>query len=354
VEVLFNHLKKRRAPMNTTTYGLDIAKQVFQLYWVELETGQIFNRRFSRDQLIRFLATRAAGRVALEACGGAHWWARKLTQLGHEAVLIHPSYVRPFVQTNKTDAADARAICMAAQQPGMRTVAAKTEGQQAILGLHRIRSGLIDSRTRDINQIRGLLSEYGLSFKRGRRSVMKELQVRIAEIEMSVPGLIWQSIQRQISRLGELENDIAKLDLAISQWMKGSPEALRVEAMAGVGPLTATALVAVMGDPGTFRSGRAFAASLGLVPRQTGTGGKVRLGGISKRGDPYLRKLLVHGARVVVTCAKERPQWIEELLKRRPVNVVIVALANKMARIAWALLAHGKQYEHDHVSVRPA
>ena len=180
--------------MNATTYGLDIAKSVFQLYWVDPESGEIFNRRFSRDQLIRFLSNREPGRVALEACSGAHWWARKIASLGHQAILLHAKYVRPFVQTNKTDAADARAIWTAAQQPGMRTVAIKSEAQQAILSLHRIRSALVDTRTRQVNQIRGLLGEYGLQFRYGRKALMNELSARIAEIEQTVPPLIWRAL----------------------------------------------------------------------------------------------------------------------------------------------------------------
>ncbi|VWC78529.1 transposase [Burkholderia lata] len=339
--------------MNATTYGLDIAKSVFQLYWVNPQSGEIFNRRFSRDQLIRFLSQREPGRVVLEACGGAHWWARKIISLGHQAVLLHPKYVRPFVQTNKTDAADARAIWTTAQQPGMRTVAIKTEAQQAILSLHRIRSALVDTRTRLVNQIRGLLGEYGLGFRYGRKAFMNELSVRMPEIEQAVPALIWRALQHQLAHLRQLEADITETERENLHWMKANPAAQMLAAINGIGPLTATATVAVMGSPNTFRSGRAFAASLGLVPAQTGTGGKVRLGGITKRGDPYLRKLLIHGARIVVTRSKQRPAWVDALLSRRPVNVAIVALANKMARIAWALLAHGQVYDPKHVSTRP-
>ena len=339
--------------MNATTYGLDIAKSVFQLYWVDPGSGEVFNRRFSRDQLIRFLSNREPGRVALEACSGAHWWARKIVSLGHQAILLHAKYVRPFVQTNKTDAADARAIWTAAQQPGMRTVAIKSEAQQAILSLHRIRSALVDTRTRQVNQIRGLLGEYGLHFRRRRKALMNELRARIAEIEQTVPPLIWRALQRQMAHLRQLETDIAEAERENLNWMKADPDAQTLATINGIGPLTATATVGVMSSPDTFRSGRTFAASLGLVPAQTGSGGKIRLGHISKRGDPYLRKLFIHGARIVVTRSKQRPEWVEALLKRRPVNVVIVALANKMARTAWALLAHGQTYDRQHVSVRP-
>lgn len=340
--------------MNATTYGLDIAKAVFQMYWVDGQSGEICNRKFRREQLIQFLATRAPGRVAMEACGGAHWWARKIESLGHQVVLLHAKYVRPFVKTNKTDAADAQAIWTASQQAGMRTVAIKSVDQQAILSLHRIRSGLVATRTRETNQIRGLLAEYGLSFRYGRKALMNELKARMAEIEEVVPELVWRALLRQLEQLQQVELGINEAERENLLWLKSSPQAKKLDAIAGVGPLTATATVAVMGSPKAFRSGRAFAASLGLVPRQSGTGGKVKLGGISKRGDPYLRQLLIHGARMIVTHSRQRPQWVEELLKRRPVNVVVVALANKMARTAWALLAHNRSYDREFVSERPS
>jgi transposase len=346
-------LEVRRAQMNATSYGLDIAQTVFQMYWVDVDTGEIWNRKFRRDQLIQFLSNRAPGRVALEACGGAHWWARKIQSLGHEVVLLHAKYVRPFVKTNKTDSADAEAIWTAARQPGMRTVAMKSEEQQAILSLHRVRSGLVATRTRETNQLRGLLAEYGLHFRYGRTALMNELKVRMAEIEKTVPALVWRAVLRQLEQLRHVEHGIAEAERDNLLWMRSNPQARALEAIQGVGPLTATAAVAVMGSPQAFRSGRAFAASLGLVPRQNGTGGKVRLGGISKRGDPYLRQLFIHGARIVVTRSKEPPQWVEELLKRRPTNVAVVALANKMARTAWALLAHNRAYDRKFVSERP-
>lgn len=339
--------------MNATTYGLDIAKSMFQMYWVEIETGEIHNRRFTRNQLIQFLANRPTGRVVLEACAGAHWWARKITSLGHQAELIHPRYVKPFVQTNKTDAADARAIWIAAQQPGIRRVAIKTEEQQALLGLHRIRSELVDSRTRQINQIRGLLGEYGLHFRHGRKAAMTEISARLSEIEQALPASLWRIVSRQLTRLQQLDQEILAAEKEIGQWLANYPAAQTVSAIPGIGPLTATALVAVMGSAQAFRSGRAFASSLGLVPSQRGSGGKVHLGHISKRGDPYLRKLLVHGARVVLTCSKKHPPWADQLLIRRPTNVVVVALANKMARTAWALLAHGRKYDPGYVSAKP-
>jgi transposase len=339
--------------MNATTYGLDVAKEVFQMYWVDAQTGEIANRRFRRDELIAFLGNRPAGRVALEACGSAHWWARKIKALGHEVVLLHARFIRPFVQTNKTDAADARAIWTAVQQPGMRTVAAKTEDQQTMLGLHRMRSLLIKFRTMQVNQLRGLLYEFGVSFRAGRVAGLAEMRARMAELEDVLPGAMFNALHDQLRRIDGIGQDIDQLEKQISAWHKQEAACRAIAEVPGIGRLTATALVATMGDAKTFRSGREFASFLGLVPRQSGTGGKIRLGSISRRGDPYLRSLLIHGARSVLCHAKVPTPWQEAIQQRRPANVVAVALANKMARTAWALLAHGSAYEKNHVSVKP-
>lgn len=340
--------------MNATTYGLDIAKRVFQLYWVEAETGEIVSRRFSRQALIEFLGQRAPGRVALEACGSAHWWARKLMALGHEVMLMHAKFIRPFVQTNKTDAADARAIWTAAQQPGMRTVAPKSEDQQAALGLHRMRALLVKMRTMQINQLRGLCYEYGISFKAGRQAGLAEIRARLDEVEEAVPGLLFSALREQLERIATLDQDIAKLEQRLVSWQKEQQACRKVAAIPGIGMLTATALVATIGDARVFKSGRELSAFLGLVPRQTGSGGKLRLSGISKRGDTYLRTLLIHGARVVLCRARDKGPWCERLRQRRPANVAAVALANKMARTAWALLVGDGTYKKDHAVVRTA
>lgn len=340
--------------MNATTYGLDVAKRVFQMYWVDAQTAEIVNRRFGRDELIGFLAQRPAGRVALEACGSAHWWARRIQALGHEVVLLHAKFIRPFVQTNKTDAADARAIWTAAQQPEMRTVAAKTEDQQAMLSLHRMRALLIKFRTMQVNQLRGLLYEFGVTFRAGRLAGLAEIRARLAELEDTLPAAMLGSLQDQLQRIDGLEHDIDRLEQRMGTWQKQEAACRAISAVPGIGTLTATALVAMMGDATTFKSGREFAAYLGLVPRQSGTGGKIRLGSISKRGDPYLRTLLIHGARSVLYHAKVPTTWQTAIQARRPANVAAVALANKMARTAWAILAHGRAYQKDYVSVKPA
>ena len=340
--------------MNATTYGLDVAKRVFQMYWVEAQTGEVMNRRFGRDELIAFLAQRPVGRVALEASGSGHWWARKIKALGHEAVLLHAKFIRPFVQTNKTDAADARAIWTAAHQPEMRTVAAKTEDQQAVLSVHRIRALLVKFRTMQVNQLRGLLYEFGVTFRAGRQAGLGEIRARMAELEDALPGVMLSSLQEQLRRIDALEQEIDRLEKRISTWHKQEAACRAIAEVPGIGKLTATALVATIGEAKAFKSGRELASFLGLVPRQSGTGGKIRLGSISKRGDPYLRTLLIHGARSVMYHAKEPTPWQRGIAARRPANVATVALANKMIRTAWAILAHGRAYQKDYVSAKAA
>jgi transposase len=337
--------------MDATTYGLDVSKRVFQMYWVDPQTGEIANRRLGRDELIQFLARRPAGRVAIEACGSGHWWARKIKALGHQVVLLHAKFIRPFVQTNKTDAADARAIWTAVQQPGMRTVAAKSEEQQAMLSLHRMRAQLVKFRTMQVNQLRGLLYEFGVTLRAGRQAGLSEMRGRMAELEDLLPGALMGSLQDQLRLIDTVEQDIAVLEDRIGAWHQQDAACRALAQVPGIGKLTATALVAMIGDARAFRSGREFAAFLGLVPRQSGTGGKIRLGSISKRGDPYLRTLLIHGARSVLYHAKTPTAWQAQLLARRPANVAAVAMANKMARTAWAVLAHDRPYCKNYVSM---
>ena len=341
--------------MNTTTYALDTAKTVFQLYWIE-PSGKCFNRRFTRSKLLEFLAKREPGRVALEACAGSHWWARQLRSLGHEPVLLHARYVRPFVQTNKTDAADAKAIWTAAQQPGMRTVTPKSEAQQCVLTVHAMRRLRIKMRTMLVNQLRAMLAEFGICFQRGRQAGLHEIVQSLSDIEQRVPPILFEAVHQQLHSLEGLDQEIAEYDRQITAWGRQDRACQVISTIPGIGMLTATALVATIGDARTFKSGRQLAAFLGLVPSQTGTGGKVRLGGISKRGDPYLRTLLIHGARVVLSHLRRKNEdgWSLALAERRPTNVVAVAMANKTVRTVWALLAHDRTYDRDYVSVRPA
>ena len=330
---------------NRTIVGVDIAKQVFQLYWVDVETGEEMNLRLARGRFLTHFANRVSCLVAMEACGGSQHWARQLLALGHEVRILPAKRVCPFVRGNKDDTHDAQAIWTAVQQPGMRTVAVKAEAQQAVLALHRMRQQLVKFRTAQTNGLRGLLAEYGEVMPRGRTALRRDIPGALARVSQRLPGMAVDTLREQWARVLRLDDEIAVIERRLGHWHQGNEASRRVAEIPGVGVLSATAAVAAMGDPGAFRSGREFAAWLGLVPRHTGTGGHIRVLGISKRGDPYLRTLLIHGARSVYCRARARPAWASQLAGRRPQNVAIVALANKMARTMWALLAHDCAYE---------
>jgi len=338
--------------MRKTTYGLDLAKRVFQLHWVDIETGEIFRKSLVRAELVRFLARRTPGIVAMEACGSAHHWARTLQSVGHEVKLIATQFVRPFVKTNKTDSADAQAIWEAAQRPDMRFVSVKNQDQQAMLSLHRMRTQLVKMRTMQAHQIRGLMYEFGLIVSKGWKKLLSQAAPILADHEdCPVPGVLRGALIDQLATVRTMTEKIAGLERQIGGWQRSEAECQRIAAIPGVGMLTATAVIATVGEAKSFGSGREFAAFLGLVPRQSGTGGRVKLLGISKRGDPYLRTMLIHGARSALM-QQSRPgrtidPWLKELMARRPKNIVIVALANKMARTIWALLAHGRSFNRD-------
>jgi transposase len=336
--------------MKVTTIGLDLAKRVFQLHWVDVETGEICRRQLRRSQMAEFFANREPAIVAMEACGSAHYWARKLAAQGHEVRLIAGQFVRPFVKTNKTDVADAQAIWEAAQRPGMKFVSVKSEEQQAVLMLHRIRSQLLKMRNMQVQQLRGLLYEFGADLPAGRQAGMAQIPAELAALESTLPGLVIEAVRQQVTRIEALDKDMADLEKKLSRWRKENAAVKRLMAIPGVGILTATAAVAMIGDARAFRNGREFSAYVGLVPRQSGTGGRVKLLGISKRGDTYLRTLLIHGARSVIQRGREPDPWLANLLARRPHNAAVVALANKMARTIWALLAHERTYEKGYVA----
>jgi transposase len=345
-----NHSKDRGSTMNSTTYGLDLAKKVFQVHWVEPDTGEVRRRTLSRPELSAFFARRSAGVVAMEACGSAHHWGRVLQSLGHQVRLIAAQFVRPFVKTNKTDAADAQAIWEAAQRPEMRFVALKSEEQQAILSLHRLRAQCVKMRTMQANQIRGLLYEFGVVVPLGWRCLLLQAAPLLADESRRVlPELLRRELLCQLEAIRSLTERLGQIDRAITSWQRREAQCQRLTQIPGVGPIIATAIVATVADAQSFRSGRQFAAFLGLVPRQTGTGGRVKLLGISKRGDPYLRTLLIQGARTVLIqqsrVGRTLDPWLKELLARRHNNVAVVALANKMARIMWALLAHRRDFD---------
>jgi transposase len=289
----------------------------------------------------------------MEACGGAHHWARQLAKMGHQVKLMAARFVKAFNIGNKSDPADARAIWLAVQQPG-KAVSVKTEGQQAVLSLHRMRQQLIKFRTMQANCLRGLLAEYGEVMGKGRCALDKAMPIVLAIVAERLPAVLIDTLREQWNGLSKLDEQIATIERRLRAWMKEDKASKSIAAIPGVGLLTATAAVATMGDPKSFRSGREFAAWLGLVPRQTGSGGKVILLGISKRGDTYLRTLLIHGARGVLYNSKDPGAWVERIGQRRPPNVVLVALANKMARTIWAILAHDRQYEPGFASMKSA
>jgi len=340
--------------MKRTTIGLDLAKRVFQVHSVDEQTGEITRGKLKREQVLEYFANRESSLVAMEACGSAHYWARQLVQLGHEVRLVSAQFVRPFVKANKTDAADAEAIWEAAQRPGMRYVALKSEEQQAVLGLHRVREVRVRMRVRLVNQLHGVMGEFGIALPKGWRVMLKRAGELLSEVEeCPVPGMLREALLDQLQQIRSLSEQIKVLERQIGAWQRRAEECQRLAEIPGVGLLTATAAVATMGKASSFKSGREFAAFLGLVPRQSGTGGRVKLLGISKRGDRYLRTLLIHGARTVLSwqCrpGHELDPWLKGLLSRRAPNVGAVALANKMARTIWALLAHGRTYQRGYV-----
>ena len=333
--------------------GLDIAKHVFQLHTVDMGTGEIINMQVKRAKVLEHFANRVACLIAIEACGGAHHWARELRALGHTVRLLHAKIVRPFVSGNKTDATDARAIWLAVQQPGVKFVGIKSTQQQATLTLHRQRELLMKMRTMQTNALRGLLYEFGATFAQGRNAVFKDIEAALDALSHSLPQMVADSLREQVLRIKAMSADMLAIEKRLGLQLKADKAMQRIAQIPGVGLLTATAAIATMGEASAFKSAREFCAWLGLVPKQTGTGGKVRLGGISKRGDTYLRTLLIHGARSVLSHAKQPGAWLEGLKTRRPANVVIVAQAAKMARTIWAVTAKEQDYQRSFKSVRP-
>ena len=339
--------------MDRTTYGLDIAKQVMQVHWVDSDTGEIGRKRLGRAKLAEFFAKIKPSRIVMEGCGSAHHWARVFGSLGHEVEMLPPAKVRPFVRGNKDDVADARAIWVAAQHSDIRRVPPKSCEQQAVMALHRTRQHWVSVRTATINAMRGLLYEFGVVLRGGRKAGLRALSEQRADIDAQLPASMRTLVDGQLQMLALVGDRVDQLEREIASLQRQFEGAATLRQVPGIGVLGSTALAATLGDGKAWRSGREFSASLGLVPAHSGTGGKVRIGHLSKRGDPYLRTLLIHGARSVIEHAKEKPRWLLELLARRPLNVAIVALANKMARTAWALVAHGRAYQRDWQNTRP-
>ena len=334
--------------MKITTTGIDLAKNVFQVHGVDERGKAVLKKQLKRGQMMAFFANLPPCLIGMEACASAHHWGRQLQELGHTVKLMAPQYVKPYVKTNKHDAADAEAICEAVGRPNMRFVPIKTVEQQAILTVHRARQGLVKARSAQANQMRGLLAEFGLVLPRGITHLAR-LPELLEDGDNALPGSFRQLLARLHEHWRQLDRQVAELEREIQRWHKESGASQRVAALPGLGPLSASALVATVGDGRSFANGRQVAAWMGLVPKQASTGGKPTLLGMSKRGDSYLRTLFIHGARSVVQQVARHPEradpWLKQLLARRPKNVVAVALANKNARIAWALLAHGREYQ---------
>ncbi len=337
--------------MKITCIGIDLAKNVFQIHGVDKGGKKVFNKPLKREQMAAFFVNQPPCLIGMEACGSAHHWARKLQSMGHSVRLMAPQYVKPYVKTNKNDAADAEAICEAVSRPNMRFVPVKNVEQQSVLALHRVRQGFVKARTAQGNQIRGLLAEFGLIVPQGMGHIASRVPELIEDASNELPGSFRLLVQRLLEHLKELERQVHELELQILAWHRQSEASRKLEQVPGIGPITASALVASLGDANHFKDGRQVAAWLGLVPGQHSSGGKQNLLGISKRGDTYLRTLLIHGARSVIYHADKKAQssatcrWVTGVVERRNKNVAAVALANKNARIVWALLAHGRQYQ---------
>lgn len=338
--------------MKITTAGVDLAKNVIQVHGADDHGKAVMKKPFKRSQVLPFFARLEPCLIGMEACGSAHYWARKLTALGHTVKLMAPQFVKPYVKTNKNDAADAEAICEAVRRPNMRFVPVKNTEQQSVLALHRARQSFVKARTAQANQIRGLLAEFGITIPQGIGHISTSLPEILEDGENELPGRFRLLLQRLGDHLKEMDRQVTELEREITLWHRQNEASRKLAQMPGIGPITASALSASVGDAKCFKNGRQLAAWLGLVPRHQSTGGKTVLLGISKRGDPYLRSLLVHGARSMIRHAEGKADqttaWFARLLGRRNKNIAAVAIANKNARIAWALLAHGREFQTDY------
>lgn len=329
-----------------STIGLDLAKNVFQVHAIDAQGKVLVRRALRRSEVLAYFAKLPPCLVGMEACATAHHWARELIKLGHTVKLMPPAYVKPYVKRGKTDAADAEAIAEAVSRPTMRFVAVKTIDQQAVLMLHKVRDLLVRQRTMLINALRGHLAEFGLVAARGPAGV-KAVIAEFHAHQDTLPDLARSAIRRLIGRIEEVAGEVRKAEAEIVAWCRNDAASRRLLTIPGIGPITASAISAAVPDPSLFRSGRQFAAWLGLTPRPHSSGGKERLGRISKQGDGAIRRLLVIGATSVIRVARQDTPgrvWAKQMLDRKPARVVSVALANKTARIAWAVLARGEVY----------
>lgn len=335
--------------MKIMRIGIDLAKQVFQIHGVDAQEKVVCRKQLRRNQMIEFFHKLEPCLIGMEACASSHYWARTLQAMGHTVKLIAPQFVKPYVKTNKNDANDAEAICEAMSRPNMRFVPLKTVEQQDLQAIHRIRTELVHQRTAKVNQTRGLLGEYGIVVTRSVEQLRKALPCILEDAENGLTGRFRILLGGLQADLMYLDEQIAKLDKEIKREANKNAAAKKLQQLRGIGPTIATALVAAIGDASAFKTGRDLAAWIGLVPRQHSSGGKARLLGISKRGDAYLRTLLIHGARAVVKTASNKDdrlsQWVQKLCTRRNKNIAAVALANKTARLVWALLTSKADYD---------
>lgn len=341
-------MKKRITNKIAKVVGIDLAKSTFHLHGVDEKSKFVFKKRMSREKLIDFMANLSPCLVGMEACGGSHYLARKFQEFGHEVKMMAPQFVKPYVKSNKNDKVDAEAICEAVQRPNMRFVPIKSVEQQDMQSLHRARSLEVANRTALINQIRGFLLENGIVLPKGAGHVRSKLP-EILEMKTMLTAEMRELLTQLRDELVHLDERILRYKVKIEATSRQHAACILLETIPGVGPLIATALVAAIGDVSVFKNGREMAAYLGLVPKQHSTGGKERLLGISKRGDTYLRMLLIHGARAALRVAGKkddyRSRWVIDLKYRRGENVAAVALANKNVRTAWAMLTKGEEYK---------
>jgi transposase len=331
-----------------STIGLDIAKSVFQIHGVDVDGAVIIRKRVSRAKVLEFFAALPCCLVGIEACPSAHHWSRQLSALGHTVKLMPPSYVKAYLKRSKNDANDAAAICEAVTRPSMRFVPTKSEQQQSGLMLHRSRQLLVRQRTMLSNAIRGHMAELGIISAKGRHGTAELLRIIANEEDDRITAVARFCLDALARQYVALAAEIGAIEKHIHAWHRSCEESRRLEEIPGIGPIVATALVAEVGDWKAFSSGRNLAAWIGLVPRQHSTGGRERLGGISKQGNRYLRWLLVTGAMAVIRYARQRGTkrlWLARIMERRPVKVAAVALANKIARMAWAMMVHGERFK---------
>lgn len=340
--------------MKISTVGLDIAKQIFQVHGVDERGKVVVQKRLKRDEMAEFFVNLPPCLIGMEACGTAHYWGRQLQGFGHTVKLMAPRFVKAYLTREKNDANDAAAICEAVGRPSMRFVPVKSAEQQALLVLHRTRAGLVRARTGASNQVRGLLLEFGITLRVGRRVVGVRLPEILEDAENGLPPVAREGLAVLGHHLKDLEVRIGEIEQTIHAWHRNDEASRRLAAIPGVGLLSATALIATAGDVTVFKNGRQFAAWLGLVPKQHSSGGRIRLSGISKRGDRYLRTLLIQGGHAVLRHRSPGADpWLDQLMQRRHKNVAAVAIANKNARLAWALLAHQRTYQNNYVSCAP-